>query len=1101
MELRDPTRANFGDVVDSILSGRGAFAPGASEALQALSAPAAPSPVAAASAPTPPSRPSDVTPTNPSGKTGVDARGSAPGKASDMNPIDRAVSIGALMGEETNIVGMGLVAASAMNRAERPSAFASKSAALGDVFSAPHKASSMVNAVRGKETLPNTNMARQYSTTLNTVDTKEAYKAFSTGVLAELGISKNLGAFAERYEKASVALDVATKARDMGIDLGVGVTNYGAGRSAAAVAGVGKNPAQFGDHFLGPFDPKEAVPKQADFASRFAAAAAITGVDVPEAFQAEMMAKTTPANVSAAASTLQRQAQDYMTDELGYDVMPGVNYNENVPRTGLNAVDVEDVSDNLPAGPKQGVSLAAQYGIVSTAPDIPLIDPAAVDLADVPGLIDGPTAATGARTSAPIAAFSADMLGAPQGFQGKMSPEDIQPAAPAPVDMTGVRQGMTEQQAIESWGLQNQRPAENVEIRPGVPGYGEDIDKAVDELQVDAVMHDKTATILHNNIGAVVGLPYPDAISDLQFEYEEKDPALRDFLNSEFAYAGDITAGILHDDPLASITPVSPASVSLHDVDVPNPPSVIDGPTAYSGQPTDAPLGAFSRDALGPEQSFSRDSSVLDGPTQATGAVRDAPLGAFSRDQLGPDQTFTSPEVASLFGGQPLGPAQSFGRDVAQPAGFNATAPSPQAQPSGYRTGTGEDPYSQPETVGPALSDYDWQGGDAIRTAQERLDATTRAANQNDQLVDRVQSSPFEASTTGFKGATADLSLPAPGSSLLSQASPDITTGLIGSAATDQVQEKATTAPVVGGMHSYEQATANFSPTLDGLPASAAATDGLTRPAGSFGINGMGNLAAAPLTKGPTAPAPTVAAVAAPRPSAAPAARPAAPKPAPAPAPKVDVKPLSQSSLAENVKTGTGAYAGYATAMDAMDAIGAGKAAMPGGVSAWDAKTAFSDSVYAGPAYNAVMDAVVKEGNYPERKDIDKGFYGELGLDPDKARATVNGAVQGFVTGGPLGALTGGVLGATGLGKKADEALDNFVKGAWDKITGSGNSEYGGSGMAGDTYSNDRGFTDPGGWSLGNVDAGLSGALADGSAYGGDPNTDSPQGSNYGGGW
>jgi hypothetical protein len=39
--------------------------------------------------------------------------------------------------------------------------------------------------------------------------------------------------------------------------------------------------------------------------------------------------------------------------------------------------------------------------------------------------------------------------------------------------------------------------------------------------------------------------------------------------------------------------------------------------------------------------------------------------------------------------------------------------------------------------------------------------------------------------------------------------------------------------------------------------------------------------------------------------------------------------------------------------------------------------------------------------------------------------------------------------------------------------------------VKGDTYSNDRGFSDLGGWSLGNADPGLADTLANGSTFGG----------------
>jgi hypothetical protein len=141
----------------------------------------------------------------------------------------------------------------------------------------------------------------------------------------------------------------------------------------------------------------------------------------------------------------------------------------------------------------------------------------------------------------------------------------------------------------------------------------------------------------------------------------------------------------------------------------------------------------------------------------------------------------------------------------------------------------------------------------------------------------------------------------------------------------------------------------------------------------------------------------------------------------------VEVKALDQESLASNVKTGSGAYAGYDNAMQAMSAIGAGQAAAPKGVSDYDMRTAFSDSVYAGASYSNVMDAVAKQGGFPERKDIDTGLYADMGLNPETARATVNGAIKGGLTGGPLGAVAGAIMGGTGWGAKVDSYLSGMA--------------------------------------------------------------------------
>src|SRR4051794_40291609 len=101
--------------------------------------------------------------------------------------IDRAIAIGALMGEERNLVGMGLVAASAMNRTDRPGAYLSRSASLGDVFAAPYSGRERLAAVVTGRGLGYSDLPAQYSTTINTPGTRHAYDAFRNGVLASVG--------------------------------------------------------------------------------------------------------------------------------------------------------------------------------------------------------------------------------------------------------------------------------------------------------------------------------------------------------------------------------------------------------------------------------------------------------------------------------------------------------------------------------------------------------------------------------------------------------------------------------------------------------------------------------------------------------------------------------------------------------------------------------------------------------------------------------------------------------------------------------------------------------------------------------------------------
>jgi hypothetical protein len=261
--------------------------------------------------------------------------------------IERALSIGVLMGEESNLVGMALVAASGLNRGARPGAFAAKTANLGDIFSAPHAGRTMAQAVANNRQPKNTNTARQYSTTLNIPQTRDAYKAFRTGMLAELGIRKELGPYAERYQKAKLAFDVTTQAKEkFGIDLGWGVTNYGTlAKGKDKVAGVGSNKAIFGYHGLGPFPDDETPPNAKEMAANFAAAAALLGYDIPDNVQADIGRYAQPADIAAAIPAMQRS----VIDATG--TFPGVDYGNDINPVGRTAVDVEDFSENLGIDP------------------------------------------------------------------------------------------------------------------------------------------------------------------------------------------------------------------------------------------------------------------------------------------------------------------------------------------------------------------------------------------------------------------------------------------------------------------------------------------------------------------------------------------------------------------------------------------------------------------------------------------------------------------------------------------------------------------------------------------------------------------------------
>lgn len=165
-------------------------------------------------------------------------------------------------------------------------------------------------------------------------------------------------------------------------------------------------------------------------------------------------------------------------------------------------------------------------------------------------------------------------------------------------------------------------------------------------------------------------------------------------------------------------------------------------------------------------------------------------------------------------------------------------------------------------------------------------------------------------------------------------------------------------------------------------------------------------------------------------------------------------------------------YSGYANATDAMNAIGSGMAPMPGGInSAWG-NNAFSDSVYAGAAYNDVMDAVAKEGGFAPREGIFSGLMNDMGFGSPPAASKPS-----------MGGITD-LFGATNLGPFSFGGVNmpGFSLPDISSLFG-GDTGYGGSGRTGDTYSNDRGFSDPGGWGLGNI--GNLGGFMDGSIYGG----------------
>ncbi|MBQ0820995.1 hypothetical protein KBI52_12335 [Microvirga sp. HBU67558] len=352
-----------------------------------------------------------------------------------VSDIDYAMSVGMTMGEAMHegLVGMGLIAATALNRAQNPSTYLSRSAALGDVFSAPFDAETMVDATLKGRSLPAA--GRQFSPTFNK-DIRGAspagFQNFKSGLQAALKsaydptFSPALGIRQDSYMRAQKAVEVAVKARDLGIDLGLGVEHFSA-PGFEKDAGVGRNRSRFGGHSLSPTGGWPAgvkAPTSKDFASRFAAAAALTGVDIPDDMVPDITAHVNRGDIMAAASIVQREAQNYLSKDLEQDVMPGLNYNDLVQPTGLRAVDVPDVTGRLGIDPPGALGFAENFGITpdNSYEAISLPDPVGrVDFAGYldpvgPSPIDGPDAITGTGSLAPAGAFSGQPLGPSQGF-------------------------------------------------------------------------------------------------------------------------------------------------------------------------------------------------------------------------------------------------------------------------------------------------------------------------------------------------------------------------------------------------------------------------------------------------------------------------------------------------------------------------------------------------------------------------------------------------------------------------------------------------------------------------------------------------------------
>jgi hypothetical protein len=170
--------------------------------------------------------------------------------------------------------------------------------------------------------------------------------------------------------------------------------------------------------------------------------------------------------------------------------------------------------------------------------------------------------------------------------------------------------------------------------------------------------------------------------------------------------------------------------------------------------------------------------------------------------------------------------------------------------------------------------------------------------------------------------------------------------------------------------------------------------------------------------------------------------------------------------------TTSGSYQGFGSVNDAMGAIGAGLASLPSGMNEAWGRTAFSDSPYAGAAWNDVMDRVAKDAGFAERKDV-------LESMPN----SVKGAAMGFPA-GPMGMVAGAAFGGLkdmGLNLNPFSGFNDFL----GNLFGGGGYDgpYQGAGRQGETYSNTMGFSDPGGWGL-SLAGDLSGFM-DGSAYSG----------------
>lgn len=949
--------------------------------------------------------------------------------------IDRAISIGTIMGEERDLVGMGIVAGTAIARTDNATANYNRTGTMAGSFSAPHTPAAMASMVTGGPALPDTGLARQYSATLDTRDTQHAFDAFEAGVKAELGMGgpNALGAYAERHEMATVAYDVATKAADLGIDLSYGATHYGSGWQAGQKAGVGANPAQYKDHYVGPF-AKGTAPKQADLAARFAAAAAMTGVEIPDKYAASITKSVTPAAITTAASVLQGEIA------MKTGTMPGLNYNDLVQETGFNAVDVPDVTRSMLRD--TAVPAATTFGI---------LDNVEVDQAPAAAAVDD------------FADFE------------PMSLESFEANAPAAPDFSGVATPgavRTEQQAVAS--LVDPHFSENVEVRPSE--FGMSIDDRINNNLATVETNDYLAA----NFAGQTGLNLNDQALTTD-AYENLAPTEKDFGTWGMGGANKFS------DQFDGRAPTST------------------NPKDYSVD--DANLGINPLGAAGMGEQFGVD---LDRD------YTDITSDLYGADPMRDFQAATPAQVD-------LSDVQVDARD--EFSGFES-----------FSAGTGMGTGQNPDFSAPSLE---------ARNAMDRFDGSMAARTatapdlQNEAIADRVNAQlgpqPAAGSITNAERASFEKSMEG--------------------YARERQAEVTAQETLAAQQEALSSAGKSFAPTASGIAPQAPDTGvpfgpdafstevpslNTVNSAFDLGTSWGPNNALSQLSRA----APDVTAPAQEKAPAAPApaaSKPSAPAPAPQAAPMTSYASAPTPKAQEAVKslaaaeiTGPSArsasaspYAGYATAQDAMSAIGAGQIAGPASVSDWDKQTAFSESPYAGAAYSAVMDAVAKEGGLAARKDIDVGFLEDTGMSPETARTVsdgIRGAAKGLATGGITGAAVGGLMGATGWGKKVDDYVEGLVEKGWNSITGkpstgattgkktgqttnpdgsvswtgadgvshTQSAGYTGDGRAGETYSNSRGFSDPGGWGLGNL-GDLSG-FADGSAYGNGGNGGPSQG-------